>query len=274
VQLDDFSHVTAQRYAAHEYWSDLEAARQREWTWNQKRLRLLLRYIRGIEEAKVLDYGSGHGGFLEAGAGVLGHLTGFDLSRTACEAHWAAGWRAVHDLSEAPDDIEVVLLFHVLEHLPEPWEHLAELRRRFARAGTFVIEVPNLCEALHALFENSAYRHNQFGAEHLYYFTAQTLRMVVEAAGLRVAVEAQYQRYTLANHFGWLNDGTGGGQERYAAFNDERLNEEYERVLAGDGLGDSLFMICRPGSDGAGEGSRADGGARDRPVTEETREGA
>lgn len=254
VQLEDFGHVTVQRYAAHDYWHDDEAARRRERTWNAKRLRLLRRYVPGIEEARVLDYGCGHGGFLEEADGVLRHLTGFDLSRMACEAHRAAGWRAVHDLKEALDDVEVILLFHVLEHLPAPWSHLSDLRRRFPEARTFVIEVPNLHEALHGLFRSEAYQRNQFGAEHLYYFTSQTLSMVAATAGLRVVAETQYQRYTLANHFGWLHDGKGGGQDRYAVLDDPRLYDEYERVLVDRGLADSLFMVCVP-SDGDGRGS-------------------
>jgi len=254
VQLDDCSHVAEQRYTAQGYWGDLEAARRRERAWNHKRLSLLCRHVRGIEDAHVLDYGSGHGGFLEAGQGVLRHLTGFDLSRSACEAHRAAGWQSVNDLNEAPAAVEVILLFHVIEHLPAPWSHLADLRRRFAKAKTFVIEVPNLHEALHGLFHNTAYQRNQFGAEHLYYFTPQTLRMVAEAAGFDIVVETQLQRYPLANHMGWLSDGTGGGQDRYLALDDESLNEHYERVLVEHGLADSLFVICVP-SAGGGRGS-------------------
>ena len=134
-----------------------------------------------------------------------------------------------------------------------PWEHLVELRRRFVNARSFVIEVPNLDEALHSTFDNAAYRRNQFGSEHLYYFTSATLRMVTEAAGLRAVAETQYQRYTLANHFGWLNEGSRGGQDLYAVLDDPRLNEEYERVLVEKGLADSLFLVC-VSSSGDGKG--------------------
>lgn len=236
MQLDDLSHATEQRYAAQDYWGDLEAARQRERAWNDKRLRLLCRHVSGIEDAHILDYGSGHGGFLEAGKGVLRHLTGFDLSKRVCQAHGASGWRCVNSLKEVPHDIEAILLFHVIEHLPKPWECLSELKQRFVNAKTFVLEVPNTDEALNTMFKNSAYQANHFGAEHLYYFTPRTLKMVAEAAGLKVVVDTQLQRYTLANHMGWLKDGTRGGQDRYEIFNDERLNEEYEHVLVESGL--------------------------------------
>lgn len=256
VQVDGSKHVTEQWYSADDYWGDLEAARQEERTWNQKRIQLLLSYIQGITEMKILDYGSGHGGFLQAGTQVFRNLTGFDLNKRVCQAHEAAGWRCVNRLNEVPNDTEVILLFHIIEHLPKPWECLSELKQRFLNANTFVLEVPNADEALNSVFKNSAYQKNHFGAEHLYYFTPRTLKMVAETAGLKPVVETQCQRYTLANHVGWLNDGTRGGQDRYDAFNDERLNAEYERVLVENGLADSVFMICRSVSGDTGRGLR------------------
>lgn len=272
VQVDGSHHVPEQWYAADDYWGDLEAARQRERTWNQKRVQLLRHYIQGITEANILDYGSGHGGFLEAGTPIFRNLLGFDLSKRVCQAHRASGWRCVNSPKEVPHDIEVILLFHVIEHLPKPWEFLSELKQQFVNANTFVIEVPNLCEALHALFKSSPYQKNQFGPEHLYYFTAQTLRMVVETAGLRVVVDTQCQRYTLANHLGWLKDGTRGGQDRYEIFNDERLNEEYEHMLVESGLADSLLMICHSVSGSTSRGPRVKRSVHGRPTLEKTRE--
>jgi 2-polyprenyl-3-methyl-5-hydroxy-6-metoxy-1,4-benzoquinol methylase len=120
VQVDGSHHVPEQCYAADDYWGDLEAARQRERTWNQKRVQLLRHYIQGITEANILDYGSGHGGFLEAGTPIFRNLLGFDLNKRVCQAHRASGWRCINSPKEIPHDIEVILLFHVIEHLPKP----------------------------------------------------------------------------------------------------------------------------------------------------------
>lgn len=72
------------------------------------------------------------------------------------------------------------------------------------------------------------------------------MRRVVERAGLEVVVQTQLQRYTLANTFGWLVNGRGGGQDLWPRFNDPALNQAWEAVLTTAGVADSLFFVCRP----------------------------
>ena len=112
------------------------------------------------------------------------------------------------------------------------------------KAKTFVIEVPNDNEALNSLFENKAYQKNQHSSEHLYYFNSKTLRSVVESSNLEVRTETQLQRYTLANHFGWLKNQKRGGQNIWETFNERGLNDSYEKILIDQGVADSLFFIC------------------------------
>ena len=112
---------------------------------------------------------------------------------------------------------------------------------------TFVIKVPNDNEALNSLFGNKAYRKNQHSSEHLFYFNPQTLRNIVESSKMEIQVETQLQRYTLANHFGWLKNQKRGGQNILEMFNDRGLNDLYEKKLMDQGVADSLFFICARG---------------------------
>lgn len=245
VQLARFDHVDVEHYAADDYFPpDLAAWRAREWEWNRKRVQRLRELLPDASTRAVLDFGSGAGGFLQQAQGVFRELVGFDLSSRVCAAHQANGWRCVDRLDAVPPSIDTIVQFHVLEHLPRPWEHLRELRSRFPAARTFVIEVPNTDEALNALWQNEAYRRNHVSADHLWYFTSATLRRVVEAAGLEVRIDSQLQRYPLANNLGWLARGRGGGQDQWPFLNDARLNDEYERVLVAARLADSVFLVC------------------------------
>lgn len=168
------------------------------------------------------------------------------MSSRLCREHEASGWRCTSDIERIPGDVDLIVLFHIMEHLSEPWEMLTDLQERFPRVFTYVIEVPNTYEALNSIFESKAYRWNHFSADHVNYFTADTLKMVVERAGLEVVVETQLQRYTLANNLGWLARDEGGGQELWPAFNDAALNEHYERILVSQHTADSVFLACRP----------------------------
>jgi len=246
TQVSDFTHVATEHYSSSDYFpSDLAAARARERSWNRKRVARVREMIPRAPAMTALDFGCGHGGFLEQAQGVFGQLIGYDLSPRVCQAHREAGWPCVNRLEDAPRDVSVILLFHVLEHLRAPWECLARLQAQFPEAETFVLEVPNENEALQSLFDVAAYRPVHYTSDHVYYFTPNTLRRVAEAAGLAVVVDTQLQRYTLANTLGWLRHGKGGGQDQWDFLNDERLNQEYERVLTAQGVADSVFFICR-----------------------------
>ena len=160
-----------------------------------------------------MDFGSGHGGFLEQAQGRIKDICGYEVSQRTCESHNQAGWRCYQFLTDVPVDREVILLFHVLEHIPDSQQFLEQLQDNFPQAKTFVIEVPNNDEVLNSLFENKAYRKNHYSSEHLFYFNPQTLRNIVESSKMEIQVETQLQRYTLANHFGWLKNQERGGQD-------------------------------------------------------------
>ncbi len=249
AQVRDFSHASEGHYAAADYFpDDLAAVRARERNWNIERVARLRRLLPDAGRLTVLDFGCGCGGFLEQAQGAFGAVIGFDLSRRVVESHLAEGWRCINALDDVPADIDAILLFHVLEHVPEPWVLLANLCIRFRGAAHVVLEVPNTDEALNTIFDNAAYGVNHYNSEHLYYFTSMSLRRVVERAGLDVAVETQLQRYSLANAFGWLMNDRGGGQDLWPLFNDPALNRAYETVLTAEGVADSLFFVCRPRS--------------------------
>ncbi|MHC4514067.1 MAG: class I SAM-dependent methyltransferase [Planctomycetota bacterium] len=247
VQTVDVSHVRIEYYASDSYLpEDLDQARARERAWNVKRVAYIKDLIPNHASRNVLDFACGSGGFLQQAQGVFASLTGYDLSPRLCQENQAAGWRCTSNIEEVPEDVDLIVLFHVLEHVPAPWIMLTDLQQRFPKAWDYVIEVPNTDEALNSVFQNEAYRRNHFSADHVNYFTSDTLRMVVEQAGLEVVVDTQLQRYTLANNLGWITCNEGGGQDLWPSFNDAALNEEYERVLVSQRAADSIFFVCRP----------------------------
>jgi hypothetical protein len=246
IQVTDFSHVKEDHYAAEAYFPvDPALERERQYRWNRGRIARLKKWIPDIGKSRILDFGCGTGGFLERAVAEKWDIVGYDLNGKVCELHRQHGWRCVSSLDDGLQDIKVVTLFHVLEHVAKPWQFLTNLRDRLPMADTFVIEVPNTDEALNSVFQNSAYRRNHFSADHVYYFTRMTLRMVVEAARLSVEIDSQLQRYTLSNHMGWLANNKGGGQNIWTQFNDDQLNDVYEDLLTSCGVADSVFFICK-----------------------------
>lgn len=152
----------------------------------------------------VLDVGCGRGYLLQAMANEGLETHGFEVSDTA-----AAGLdprvqlRVGNSLMDAdyPDGrFDLIVLWHVFEHLPNPRETLEEIRRILKPGGRVAIAVPNFA-SLQARIFGPAWFHLDL-PRHLYHFTPQGLRRMATDAGLQVENERHFS--LRQNPFGWL----------------------------------------------------------------------
>jgi SAM-dependent methyltransferase len=246
LQLASFDHINFDRYSDDSYFPEhLDDIFEREAHWNVNRINRLKIELPDHRFRRVLDFGCGIGGFLQRAAAEFECVVGFDLSRRMVKVNQAAGSHCVNRLEDVPDDICTIVLFHVLEHVPEPWALLTHLLQRFPSVNRVVIEVPNGAEFLTQSFTLPNYAKIHYSSDHLYYFTNRTLAAIVEKAGLKVLLNSQSQRYTLGNTLGWLAERKGGGQERRTFFNEPSFHSAYESALTKVGLADSLFLIAQ-----------------------------
>lgn len=97
-------------------------------------------------------------------------------------------------LSEAhfhADYFDVVVIFHVLEHLSSPRKELEEVRRILKPSGLLVIEVPNIEHPLHRLIKR---RQLFFVPGHFYYFSPQTLLQLLKREKFEmISIEPSYK---------------------------------------------------------------------------------
>jgi SAM-dependent methyltransferase len=86
----------------------------------------------------------------------------------------------------ADGSVDLILLNHVLEHIPAKAPVLAELRRILRPGGLFIVGVPNEGCTLARLRNNVLQRAVLRTTDHVHFFTAGTLRADLEAAGFAV----------------------------------------------------------------------------------------
>lgn len=108
--------------------------------------KLILRQHLTRPEYSALDYGSGSGAlvalFRKSGIGAIG-VERADAARAWCSRH--RGFSLYASLDDVPNcSIDFVSMIEVIEHLPEPWAVLHELRQRLRPGGTIFITTPNL----------------------------------------------------------------------------------------------------------------------------------
>lgn len=184
----------------------------------------------------ILDFGCGNGGFLNyvRDSKIATDLAGIEQDTEACGHIRAAGIKCYQDITLAPphETYNVIFMFHVIEHLPEPEDILRQLKSHMEPSGTLVIETPNANDALLSIYDCKAFADFTYWSPHIYLYNEETLTKVVERAGLKVVEMEQYQRYPLANHLRWLAKGIpGGGVKEYREFDEEKLNDSYANVL-------------------------------------------
>jgi SAM-dependent methyltransferase len=128
--------------------------------------------------AKVIDFGCGEGKLLntlqEAGWETYG-----------IEPSSAVAFLRHHRLETVPQDgtFDLVILHHVLEHLPNPLDVLRQLAGALREGGILFIGVPRL----DTLPRHGDFRYCINGRNHLVSFTETCLRSLLARAGFEVA---------------------------------------------------------------------------------------
>lgn len=144
---------------------------------------------------RCLDFGSGKGQFLYqtqlAGWEALGVETARERARFAIEKYGVKVLSEIyHEGQIDAGNFDVITLFHVLEHLPEPLEMLKELcDKNLKKGGILVIEVPNVNSWQHQL-AGEKWMHLDI-PKHLSHWSEELLVEKVEALGYKLA-KSQY----------------------------------------------------------------------------------
>jgi SAM-dependent methyltransferase len=147
-----------------------------------------LRELRGLRRGRLLDIGSGRGRFLAAASAAGWDAMGIEfepgLARMATDRYGVevVVGDAVSAAIEGPFD--VVTMWHVLEHLPDPLAAVERARELLGPEGRLIISVPNN-DSWQARFGGDDWLHLDI-PRHIYHFTPDSLTRLVGRAGLQV----------------------------------------------------------------------------------------
>jgi SAM-dependent methyltransferase len=139
------------------------------------------------KRGRILEVGSGRGTVLAELARGGWEATGTEFSTHLAEAtisQFGVKVYAVPNLEACGFQtgyFDLILCYHVLEHLPNPIETLIEIRRIIKPSGYVVIAVPNFGGVVANLTQT-----RWFGLDaprHLFHFSPKTLCLLIEQAG-------------------------------------------------------------------------------------------
>jgi ubiquinone/menaquinone biosynthesis C-methylase UbiE len=142
---------------------------------------------REYSSGKLLDMGCGLGLFLKLWDPQKWEVFGIDISEQAVEYAKSKGLNVRQGSLEKTDfsdtRFDVITMFYVLEHLPNPLKVLKEVRRVLKKDGLLVIRIPQSISAERFL-KFFGVRCNLFHPPmHLYDFSTEILREFLLKAG-------------------------------------------------------------------------------------------
>jgi len=198
----------------------------------------------------LVDFGCGKGNFLRAVHSSTRLAFGVELQQSFNESLNRDGIPCFSDISQIPSTVETACLFHVLEHLPDPLAVLAKLKNCLEPGeGTLVVEVPHANDFLINSVQCKPFIDFTLWSQHLVLHTRESLHKLLSAAGFTDIRITGVQRYGLANHLTWLNEGRPGGHKGpIALLETADLSRAYQSALAAQDCTDTLVAIARNGS--------------------------
>jgi len=150
-------------------------------TVKQKALRDKINLIQQFqpEKGKILDIGAGTGDFLVIAAKNGWKTVGLEPSAKAKAIAQSKGVDFVQALSEMQDQsVDVITMWHVLEHVPDVEAQITELKRIVKPDGVIIIAVPNFKSY------DAQYYGKHWAAydvpRHLWHFSKTAIKMLFE----------------------------------------------------------------------------------------------
>lgn len=210
----------------------------------QRRFKSNLKFVAG---KKIADFGCGSGDFLKLVNPFCESAVGIELQQNYVDDLNAVGITCTNNLESVDDDsLDVIVSFHVIEHLPNPLDTLELLKRKIVSGGYVLIEVPHANDFLLNAVACDEFKQFTLWSQHLVLHTRDSLRKMLECVGLTDVLIEGVQRYPLSNHLNWLANGKAGGHKsQLSSLDSDVLFDAYQNALARIDATDTLVALAK-----------------------------
>lgn len=170
------SHHNSKKTVVHLLYNSIK-----KWSFNLKKS---LFYMKSKKQS-ILDIGAGTGDFLLYCKKKGMVIAGVEPNETARKKALSKGLSLQPDIKSVPNkQYDVITLWHALEHIPNLFECVNQLKKCLAKSGKMFIAVPNFKS-----FDANYY--NEFWAaydvpRHLWHFSQKSIHLIFESVEMKV----------------------------------------------------------------------------------------
>lgn len=140
------------------------------------------------KSGSLLEIGCSNGQFLNEARkfgykvyGIEPHQENCQYARNILGLEVFTGTLSEAELKDKSFDIVVML--HIIEHLPDPSKEVSEIRKKLVSKGLLVIETPKIDNVWYRVLRK---KWRQFIPGHYFFFSESTIRKLLEKHGFRV----------------------------------------------------------------------------------------
>jgi 2-polyprenyl-3-methyl-5-hydroxy-6-metoxy-1,4-benzoquinol methylase len=199
-----------------------------------------------IKDKNVCDFGCGKGSFLRLAREYSNSLYGVELQKNYISLLKNNGISCEDKINKHKVMFDTIFSFHTLEHLPNQIEVLKNLKNYINFGGNLIIEVPHANDFLLKNLQVEEFKEFTLWSQHLVLHTKKSLNNFLTYSGYKDIEIFGIQRYSIANHLGWLmNKKPGGHMSELANIETPELIEEYQNALKKADATDTLIAIAK-----------------------------
>ena len=158
-----------------------------------------------LKKGRILDVGCGDGFFLSIVKEIGWDVFGVEINKEAADKANKRGLNVfcgnLEDAGYAENYFDVIRLSHSFEHFTTPYDTLSYACKILKHKGKLIISVPNFDS-----FSSRIFSRNWAGLDvprHLFFFTASSMRKMLESAGL---VDIEFTFYSVGTGFTTVQD--------------------------------------------------------------------
>ncbi|MAU13602.1 MAG: hypothetical protein CL607_27545 [Anaerolineaceae bacterium] len=158
-----------------------------------------------VTSGRLLDVGCAMGFFIDEASKRGWQVEGMDVSHFAVQyvkerfGHKAyQGSLKTLDLEEGAYDL--VTMFDVIEHVPDPKGYMVEVGKLLKSGGIFELATPDV-DSIPAKLTGKRWIGYKLSEEHVYYFSVNTLRQMLDYAGFDVVHVRHIGKYVTLRLF-------------------------------------------------------------------------
>jgi 2-polyprenyl-3-methyl-5-hydroxy-6-metoxy-1,4-benzoquinol methylase len=190
----------------------------------------------------VADFGCGGGSFLDIVSGFAKKTIAIEPTKNF-HKDLKTKYQVFSYGSELIDSnitVDIATTFDVIEHVNDPIKFIKEIRDSLSKGGRLILTTPNHDDILREMNLESFSKFN-YRTAHLFYFTGESIKYVLEKAGFSKINIKFMHRFDLSNLLMWLKDGEPTGLGSYSLFNNE-INYSYKKILEETGRASDILV--------------------------------